>query len=128
MTASEAPVTVIRNADWAVVWNEEAARHEYARGVDVVFKGDRIVSSDGTWTGPFDTEVDGRDRMVMPGFVDVHSHPSFETMLKGLTEEVYSPNFYMSSLYEFLTLFEIDEEGMRASTEVALAELLRDAL
>ncbi len=128
MTASEAPVTVIRNADWAVVWNEEAARHEYARGVDVVFQGDRIVSSDGTWTGPFDTEIDGRDRMVMPGFVDVHSHPSFETMLKGLTEEVYSPNFYMSSLYEFLTLFEIDEEGMRASTEVALAELLQSGV
>ena len=124
----EAPITVIRDAAWAVVWNAEAGRHEYARGVDVVFQGDRIVSADGTWTGPADAEIDGRERMVMPGFVDVHSHPSFETMLKGLTEEVYSPKFYMSSLYEFLTLFEIDEEGMRASTEVALAELLQSGV
>lgn len=126
--AENAPVTVIRNAAWAVVWNAETGRHEYARGVDVVFRGDRIVSADGAWTGPVDREIDGRERMVMPGFVDVHSHPSFETMLKGLTEEVYSPKLYMSSLYEFLSLFEIDEEGMQASTQVALAELLQSGV
>jgi hypothetical protein len=46
-------------------------------------------------------------------------------MLKGLTDEVGGRQLYMSSLYEYLPLFEADPEGRRAATEVALCELIR---
>lgn len=120
--------TVIRNAAWIIAWDAEASRHSYLRDTDVVFRGSTIVHVGGTYGGEFDVEVDGRERMVMPGFVNLHSHPSFETMLKGVTEEVGSPNFYMTSLFEYLFLFEIDSDGMKASLEVALAELLQSGV
>ena len=54
--------------------------------------------------GPTDhadaVEIDGCGFAVLPGFVDIHAHPSSEPMLKGLTDEVGSRQLYMSSLYE----------------------------
>ena len=41
-------------------------------------------------------------------------------MLKGLTDEVGSRQLYMSSLHQYLPLFDADPEGRRAATEVAL--------
>ena len=35
-------------------------------------------------------EIDGLRFAVLPGFVDIHAHPSSEPMLKGLTDEVGS--------------------------------------
>ena len=49
-------------------------------------------------------------------------------MLKGLTDEVGSRQLYMSSLYEYLPLFENDAEGRRAATEVALCELMQSGV
>jgi 5-methylthioadenosine/S-adenosylhomocysteine deaminase len=49
-------------------------------------------------------------------------------MLKGLTDEVGSRQLYMSSLYEYLPLFEADAEGRRAATEVALCELMQSGV
>jgi len=74
--------------------------------------GADVAWTDGTLThvgpghaGPVDTEVDGRGLMVMPGLVDVHSHPSSEPMLKGLTDGVGTPGLCNSSLYEYLPIF-----------------------
>ena len=49
-------------------------------------------------------------------------------MLKGLTDEVGSRQLYMSSLYEYLPLFDADPEGRRAATEVALCELMQSGV
>jgi cytosine/adenosine deaminase-related metal-dependent hydrolase len=119
---------VVRNAAWLIAWDEVAGRHVYERGGDMAFEGNRILQVGGRYEGEAAIEIDGRDRLVMPGFVNLHSHPSFETMLKGVTEEIGSPNFYMTSLFEYLFLFEIDPEGMKASLEVALTELLQSGV
>jgi len=73
-------------------------------------------------------EIDGRGFAILPGFIDIHAHPSSEPMLKGLTDEVGSRQLYMSSLYEYLPLFEADAEGRKAATEVALCELLQSGV
>src|SRR3546814_12827459 len=62
--------------------------------------------------------------MVMPGMINIHSHPTSEPLRKGITDEIRSPGFYHSSLYEFLTIFENDPEGLAARVRVAMAELL----
>ena len=124
------PRRLIRNAAWLVTWDEGAQSHVYRRDVDLAVEGDTVAT-----IGPAETadhadavEIDGRGFAVLPGFVDIHAHPSSEPMLKGLTDEVGSRQLYMSSLYEYLPLFNADPEGRRAATEVALCELMQSGV
>lgn len=117
-------VTVIRNADWIIGWDEQSNRHCFLRGQDVAFKGHRLLQVGGKYTGPAAREIDGAGRMVAPGLVDIHSHPLSEPMNKGFLDELGSPALYQSSLYEFMPLFGPDDEGRLACTEVALSELM----
>lgn len=118
---------IIRNAAWLVAWEEVAQSHVYRRDVDLTMQDDTVVAIGSA--APADhtdaVEIDGRGFAVFPGFVDIHAHPSSEPMLKGLTDEVGSRQLYMSSLYEYLPLFEADDEGRRAASEVALCELMQ---
>jgi N-acyl-D-amino-acid deacylase len=43
------------------------------RRADLAVDGDRITSADGT-AGPGRREIDARDRLVTPGWVDIHTH------------------------------------------------------
>ena len=117
--------TVIRNAAWVVAWNQASGGHHYLRDVDVAFAGNEITHVGGAYEGPADTEISGRDLMVMPGLINIHSHPTSEPLRKGITDETRSPNFYHSSLYEFLTIFNNDDEGTPPCHKVAMAELLQ---
>lgn len=116
--------TVIRKADWAVAWDDERSTHVYLRDADVAFRGNQVISVGGRYDGEFDTEIDGRRLMVMPGLVNIHTHPTSEPLRKGLTDETRSPGFWHSSLYEFLPVFANDREGNMAAMRVAMAELL----
>ena len=116
--------TVIRNAAWIVAWDAANQRHAYLRDADVVFTGDTIVHVGPGYAEAVDVEVDGRERLVIPGLVNIHAHPSGEPLRKGITDETRSPGFHHSSLYEFLTVFDNDAEGKLASLQVALSELL----
>ncbi|ETX27468.1 amidohydrolase family protein [Roseivivax isoporae] len=122
------PVTVIRNAAWIVAYDAGTDSHTYLRDGDVAFDGDRIVQVGGTWDGPAETEIDGRDRLVSPGLVNIHSHPSSEAMNKGMLDELGSPRLGMSSLYEFMPLFRPDDEGRQACVEVTYSELLKSGV
>ncbi len=121
-------VTVIRNAAWIVAWDPDAGDgaggHRYLQGGDVAFSDGKILQVGGRWEGEAATEIDGRDRLVSPGLVNIHSHPLSEPMNKGFLDELGSPRLYNSSLYEFMPLFRPDDEGRTACTEVALSELL----
>ena len=125
--------TVIRNADWAVLWDQTAGRHVYRRNVDVAFQGNRIVHAGPGFAGPAARVIDGSRRLVMPGLVNVHTHCMSENLGRGLTEELGNPALYMSALYDLKAVFlvahsmslEGDQvDGVRAATEVALGELL----
>jgi 5-methylthioadenosine/S-adenosylhomocysteine deaminase len=124
------PLKIIRNAAWLIAWDDAAQSHVYRRDVDLTIEGETIAAIGPT--GPADrtvtAEIDGRGFAILPGFVDIHAHPSSEPMLKGLTDEVGSRQLYMSSLYEYLPLFEADAEGRRAATEVALCELMQSGV
>ena len=70
--------TLIRRAEWLVAWDQSAGRHVYLRDADLAFTGDRIVHVGEGLEGPCDREIDGRGLFVMPGLIDLHSHPSLE--------------------------------------------------
>ncbi len=116
--------TCIRAADWIIAWDEGEGRHAYLQGGDVVFAGDTLRHVGTRYDGPVDVEIPGAGLLVMPGLVDIHSHPMSEPMNKGITDEVGSARLGMSGLYEYMPAFRPDEEGMAACAELAYAELL----
>src|SRR3954451_23745159 len=114
--------TVIRRADMVVGWDGQ--QHVYMPDADVAFEGGVLRFVGRGFPGPADTEIDGRGLMVMPGLVNIHSHPSSEPMNKGLLDEIGSPGLYNSSLYEFMPIFRADAEAVPHCVRVALSELL----
>jgi 5-methylthioadenosine/S-adenosylhomocysteine deaminase len=117
--------TVIRNADWVIAWDEAAERHVYRRGVDVVFADDRISFVGRNWQGAADRVIGGKDRLVLPGLIDIHSHPEHEPLYRGIREEHGVRNMHMTGLYERSQAFSApDDEARAASAEFAYCELL----
>lgn len=125
--------TLIRNAEWAVLWDEAQDRHVYGRGIDLAFEGERIVFAGAGYRGRADTVLDGAHRLVMPGLLDVHSHLLSENLGRGVTEEIGNPALYMSAVADpkpvFLPGHSMDRgaapaEAMRAATRMAVRELL----
>jgi len=107
------PTVLVKNAEWAVVWETTApesgsdlhgGRHAFLRDGDLAFDGDRIVFVGKGYAGTADQVIDGRGKLLLPGFVNIHSHPNSEPLLKGLSEERKSRQLNMSSLYEYIFL------------------------
>ena len=119
-----AKTTVIRNAAWVAAWDGATDSHVYRRGIDVAFAGGEITHVGPGYVGQADEVIDGKDLFVIPGLIDVHSHPHHEPSYKGLREEHGLPSMYMSGLYERGQAFRLDEEGRKAGAEVAYSELL----
>jgi cytosine/adenosine deaminase-related metal-dependent hydrolase len=121
--------TRIRNADWAIAWDAGSKRHVYRRGIDVVFDGGTITFADTGYTGPTDTLVEGAGVLVMPGLIDIHSHPSHEPAYRGVREEHGVANMYMSGLFERSQAYGATDDAFRAvSSEVAFCELLQSGV
>lgn len=124
--------TLIRNLDWAVVWDPAAQRHDYARGIDIAFADGAITHVGAAFDGAADRIIDGRGRFALPGLVNVHAHLLSENMGRGVTEEIGNPALYMSAVADpkpvFLPGHSMaggDAAGMRAATRMAVYELLR---
>ena len=119
------PTTVIRNADWVIAWDEATSRHVFRRGVDLVFAGDRIAYLGKAYAGAADKVIDGAGLMVMPGLIDIHSHPHHEPLYRGIREEHGVANMHMTGLYERGQAFSApDDEARAAGAEFAYCELL----
>ena len=115
--------TCIRGVDWLVGW--DGRQHVYLRNSDLVFKGPDIIFVGDRYVDCVDIELSGKDRLIIPGLVDIHAHPTTEPIRKGITDETLSPGFWHSSLYEHLPVFDpVDDQGRLACLKVALAELL----
>ena len=117
--------TVIRNIDWVIVWDEVARRHVYRRDIDIAFADDTIVHVGRNYPGAADRAIDGRERLVLPGLIDIHSHPEHEPLYRGVREEHGLRTMHMTGLYERSQAFSApDDEARAASAEFAYCELL----
>ena len=114
--------TVIRNAAWIAAWDGD--RHRYLRDADLAFAGDRIVHVGGRYEGAAERTVDGSRRCVIPGLINLHSHPHTEPAYKGVREDHGVPEMYDTGLYERSCAFALDADGRRAGMEMSYAELL----
>ena len=78
--------TLIRNAAWIVAWDSSAGRHAYLRDADLAFDGDTITFVGRNYTSTASQIIDGRTLMLIPGLVDIHSHPSTEPFFRGISQ------------------------------------------
>src|SRR5437764_714695 len=121
--------TVIKNADWVIAWQAGEGRHVYRCGVDVAFDNEAIVHVGRGFAGRAEATVDGKGLMIMPGLVNIHSHPGHEPAYRGIREEHGVANMYMSSLYERSQAFDVSDPQLRqACLEVALCEVLKSGV
>jgi cytosine/adenosine deaminase-related metal-dependent hydrolase len=116
--------TWIRNASWVIAWDAPLGCHVYLRDADVVFSGNSIIYVGHGYADGADELIDGRDLLVMPGLIDIHSHPSTEPFFRGIREEHGVPAMFMSGLYERSQAFHPSMAGRRAGKEVAYCEML----
>ncbi|MEE9599376.1 MAG: amidohydrolase family protein [Anaerolineales bacterium] len=77
------PISLIKNADWVIKWNEEEKAHHYLRNADVVFQDDLITFVGMNFEGQYDEKIEGAGLCVMPGLINIHSHTYSEVMNKG---------------------------------------------
>jgi imidazolonepropionase-like amidohydrolase len=109
---------VIRNADWVIAWDKAAACHTYRRNIDVAFADDRITFLGRDYGGPADRVIDGKDRLVLPGLIDIHSHPEHEPLYRGVREEHGVRNMHMTGLYERSQAFPAPDDEARAASRI----------
>jgi 5-methylthioadenosine/S-adenosylhomocysteine deaminase len=121
--------TLIKDAAWVIAWDAATKRQIYRRDIDVAFADDTLVHIGPGHAGTADEVVDGRRLLVLPGLVDIHSHPGHEPAYRGIREEHGVPNMGMSGLYERSQAFDTSDPELRlASVEVALCELLKSGV
>ena len=80
----QAKRTLISGCDWVVAWDDSEQSHVYRRDCDVMLDGGLIA-----YVGPprpteVDERIEGRGLLVMPGLVNLHSHPSTEPAQRGI--------------------------------------------
>lgn len=78
----------------------------------------------GHFEGHADAEVDGSHRLVMPGLINVHCHPTQTPIYRGFVEEFGNPRLFFSGRQDFRQSFIQDEAALRASARYGLAEML----
>ena len=82
-------VTLVRNARWLVAWDEASGRHVYRTDADLAFEDGAITHVGPGYAGSEPaTTIDASGCMVMPGLVNIHSHPSSEALNKGFLDEL----------------------------------------
>ena len=60
----------------------------------------------------------------MPGLINIHAHMATEPVNKGFRDEVRSPSFWHSPLYEHLYMIEVGAKEALTTVQVAVGELL----
>src|SRR5215813_12573790 len=82
---------------WVVGYN--GTSHEvYERG-SVVIEDDRVVHAGGPYTGPVDTRISARGKLVSPGFINTHVHTAGnggDYLLLDMAKNDYRSSNYMS--------------------------------
>ena len=98
---------VIRNVETIVAYDEKTGTHAYLSDADIAFDNTAILHVGGRYEGPFDIEEEGRGRMLLPGFVNIHCHSGEEPLSKGIFDDMGTAALWGQAMYEYSTLIEI---------------------
>lgn len=114
------PDILIRNIDTLVTMVDG---EKPLRNVDILVAGGRIAAIGPQLDRPAEARlIDGRNRVVYPGFVNTHHH-LYQTLTRNIPRIQNAKLFdWLVGLYEIWR--ELDEEAVEISTRVGVGELL----
>jgi 5-methylthioadenosine/S-adenosylhomocysteine deaminase len=116
--------TLIKNADWVIKWNENEKAHRYARHADVAYHGNVITFVGKEYTGRYDEMIAGDGLCVMPGLINIHSHPSTEVMNQGFDGDGMGGQLGEFAWVNYLHAYSPSLENRPICAEFGLCELL----
>jgi len=82
---------------WVVAFNGKS--HEVYEQGSVVYEDDRITHAGPAYTGPADTTISARGKLVSPGFINTHVHTAGnggDYLLLDMAKNDYRTSNYMS--------------------------------
>jgi cytosine/adenosine deaminase-related metal-dependent hydrolase len=92
--------------EWLV--GNENGRHVLWRDAELVYEGDRVVFAGKRFDGATDHEIDARDKLVCPGFIDTHVHSGHRASHR-LISDVGRPDYFGQPFFEI----SVPREGTR---------------
>jgi cytosine/adenosine deaminase-related metal-dependent hydrolase len=109
-----------------VAFDASLQRHFLLEGGEVVFAGDRILHVGGRYPGPVAQEIDGRDRLLIPGLIDAHALMDIGVHLllwDRDRDEGYRPRHFVAGTGDPFT-----PEQTRTGAEAMLSMLVRSGV
>src|SRR5712691_4688479 len=126
---------------WLVAHHD--GKHRLDAGHEIVFEGDNILYTGPRFEGHVDREIDGRGKLVAPGFIDTHVHSGHRASHRLNTDagrgDYFGQPFFEISVPKEGTRIEGDvrylqahesgtEAGMELHALFTVAELLRNGV
>jgi 5-methylthioadenosine/S-adenosylhomocysteine deaminase len=102
--------------------------HALLENGHVLIERDRIMHVGRGWDGQADRTINGADKLLIPGFITVHSHLTNSPLTKSFLEDQGNPFHYMSGLYEYLAVTDTTPEDALVSARFSLVEMLRSGI
>src|SRR5438128_907775 len=81
----------------------DGLQHRLVRNVSMVIENDRVATIGGDPQGPFDEVIDASGQIVLPGYVNIHTHTGSTVATRLVTERAY-PAFYNAGFLAFSPL------------------------
>lgn len=118
----------LRGVAWAALWDAAAGRQTYGQDLDILLEGGKVASiapHAADAPPPEGAEVvDARRMLVMPGLMNIHTHPTTEPAYRGVRDDHGVPEQFMSGLFERSQSMRLDQAGQAAAMRLAYAEML----
>jgi 5-methylthioadenosine/S-adenosylhomocysteine deaminase len=114
---------LVRNIDWLIT--VDGGRRIFRDGAIAVRNGKIVAAGkSGDLAGGYagEREIDGRNMVVTPGFIDCHLHSSFQ-LSRGLADEANAQSFLFDRMYPYEAALE--GEDVQVAAVFAASELLR---
>ncbi|MBV8168810.1 MAG: amidohydrolase family protein [Alphaproteobacteria bacterium] len=102
------------SCEWLV--GHDNGRHVLWRDAELVYEDDRIIFVGKRFEGTADHEIDARDRLVCPGFIDTHVHSGHRASHRLITD-VGRPDYFGQPFFEI----SVPREGTRVGGDARYA-------
>ncbi len=120
---SNAPITLLTNNSFVVGYRNNG--HVLIKNGELAYQGNKIVYVGKKYPGKADNVVDTHNGLVIPGLINMHCHVAASPVEKGFLEDIGSPIFYGTSLYESLRVTHLNIEDQENVFRFSLSEIIK---
>ena len=117
------PITLLTNNSFVVGYQDNG--HVLIKNGELAYQGNKIVYVGKKYTGKADTVIDTHNGLVIPGLINMHCHVAASPVEKGFLEDIGSPIFYGTSLYESLRVTHLNIEDQENVFRFSLSEIIK---